>query len=105
MLYYFADLEKPIISQCPANITKYTEPPNTPGVNFTVPNATDNSGYTDPVICIPAAGSLFPIGETQVVCSTADESENHASCSFFVDVEGNKLAVTPMMVAQCICKN
>ena len=93
--YYFTDLESPIISQCPANITKYTEPAITPEVNFTVPNATDNSGYTDPVICSPASGSLFPIGETQVGCSTADKSGNVASCSFFIDVRGNKWLAHP----------
>ena len=86
-LNFTVDIEKPVI-QCPENITKFIEPPDTPEVDFEFPNATDNSGFTEPVECSHKDGAEFPLGETQVVCSTEDASDNSASCSFFVDVEG-----------------
>jgi hypothetical protein len=38
------------------------------------------------VTCLPASGSTFPIGATQVTCSTADARGNRASTTFTVTV-------------------
>ena len=42
----------------------------------------------DPVTCIPASGSVFPIGDTVVNCTAADASANHASCAFNIHIKG-----------------
>lgn len=38
------------------------------------------------VSCAPSSGSLFPVGDTTVACSTADSAGNTASDSFIVSV-------------------
>ena len=52
------------------------------------PNATDNAGYVEEVTCSPQAGSLFPIGQTNITCEAVDDAGNNATCFFNVDVTG-----------------
>jgi len=54
-------------------------------VTYTPPTATDNSGSAT-VVCVPASGSLFPLGTTQVTCTATDAANNSASTSFNVVV-------------------
>jgi hypothetical protein len=57
-------------------------------VNFVV-TATDaeDGDLTGNVVCTPASGSLFPIGETPVTCTVTDSGGLSASASFPVYVE------------------
>jgi hypothetical protein len=57
-------------------------------VNFVV-TATDaeDGDLTGSVVCTPASGSLFPIGETPVTCTVTDSGGLSASASFPVYVE------------------
>ncbi len=57
-------------------------------VSFLV-TATDaeDGDLTGSVVCTPASGSLFPIGETQVACTVTDSGGLSASASFPVYVE------------------
>ena len=57
-------------------------------VNWEQPNATDNSGHVKSVTCLPQAGSLFPIGQTNVTCEALDDAGNNATCYFNVNVIG-----------------
>lgn len=56
-------------------------------VNFTA-TASDIVSGTLPVNCIPASGSIFPIGQTTVVCHATDGAGNTTSGSFTVNVFG-----------------
>ena len=55
-------------------------------VAFDLPVVTDNCGNPT-VACLPASGSLFPVGVTPVVCTATDNAGNTNICSFFVTVE------------------
>ena len=78
------DNEKPVIV-CPADIVKNNDAGLCSAVvNYTV-TATDNvAGVT--VACVPASGSVFPVGATTVNCTATDTSGNTAACSFKVTV-------------------
>jgi lysophospholipase L1-like esterase len=52
---------------------------------FTLPTARDgHPPYT--VSCTPEAGSVLPIGPTQVSCTATDAEAQQATCSFNIDV-------------------
>ncbi len=70
----------PIIT-CPANIYVFGCSNNTAIVHFN-PTATGNTG---PVVCSPPSGSIFPLGDTTVTCTTTN-SCGTASCTFIVHV-------------------
>jgi hypothetical protein len=42
-------------------------------------SATDTVDGTDPVICSPASGTLFPVGHTVVTCTTQDNAGNSST--------------------------
>ena len=68
-------------------VTDLGEP--TAVVNWTDPQATDNSRQTPTVTCSTKSGSQFGIGETKVICQAVDRSGNKATCMFTVKIEGN----------------
>ena len=55
-------------------------------VSYAVPDATDSSGITPSVDCVPPPGAVFPIATTSVTCTATDGSGNTASASFSVTV-------------------
>ena len=67
---------------CPANLTVRNDP-NLAGavVNFNAPGTTDPS--LGPVVCTPASGSFFPVGNTVVTCRDSIGT----TCSFTVTVQ------------------
>jgi hypothetical protein len=50
-------------------------------------SVTDNVGVTA-LSCVPASGSLFPVGRTTVTCTAGDAAGNTSSMSFSVSVIG-----------------
>jgi len=50
--------------------------------------ATDTFDQTPTVLCSPAVGSLFPIGDTPLNCTADDDAGNTARASFTVHVRG-----------------
>ena len=69
-----------------ANITTNQIEPAGRAVTFTAPTASDpNTGGSPAVSCLPASGSVFPVGTTTVTCSTAADGLS-ASSSFTVKV-------------------
>jgi len=63
-------------------------------VNFSSPATSDSVDGAGTATCLPASGSLFPIGNTQVTCSAVDSNGNNAADTTFV-VHLIKIVVTP----------
>jgi hypothetical protein len=81
------DTVPPVVT-VPANITVDATSQYGANVTFTA-SATDN--VTSPISanCVPASGSLFPIGTTSVVCYATDDAGNQGSAGFNVTVRDN----------------
>ncbi len=80
------DTTPPSIEKVPANITVETESASGTAVSYATPTATDNVDGHDAVICSPAAGQNFPVGETKVTCSATDKAGNTSTATFTVTV-------------------
>lgn len=55
-------------------------------VSFTVADGDDLVDGAVPTACLPASGSLFELGTTEVTCSATDKTGNTATTSFSVEV-------------------
>ena len=89
------DNEKPTIN-CPPDLVKNNDAGLCSAVvNYTV-TATDNvPGVT--VACVPASGSVFPVGASTVNCTATDTAGNTAACSFKVTVaDGEKPTIAQL---------
>jgi hypothetical protein len=75
------DTTPPAIN-CPGDLTVECAAPDTPVFYFVT--ATDACTSDVNVVCVPPSGASFPLGSTQVSCSSADEQGNRNSCSFAV---------------------
>ena len=67
-------------------------------VNYPAPSAFSHCGQLTNVVCLPPAGSFFPLGTNLVTCTATDSLGNSAACSFNVIVRPD---FTPPMVLQC----
>lgn len=85
------DKTPPVISGIPATIEKEATSASGAEVTYTNPSATDIVDGTVPVICTPASGSTFAIGETTVKCTATDSHGNTAEASFKVIVTGTHI--------------
>ncbi|HEX4493126.1 MAG TPA: HYR domain-containing protein [Acidimicrobiia bacterium] len=56
-------------------------------VNYDAATATDAVDGTDTVTCVPNSGDGFPLGTTEVDCTTTDAAGNDAAASFNVLVQ------------------
>lgn len=85
---------QPLTLSCPASRVVEATQPGGANVGFDLPAGRDgHPPYT--VSCTPEAGSVFPLGETQVSCTATDAEAQQASCSFNVDVRvSQKLSKT-----------
>lgn len=79
--------DTPPSMECPSTQTVSATSPAGAVVNYSTPNATDNCGGAT-VVCVPASGSTFPIGNTMVQCAATDTAGNTNTCSFTVHVKG-----------------
>jgi hypothetical protein len=84
--FRFPDVTPPVIGNVPDDITVAAAGPDGAVVSFTEPIAEDDRDGALVVACMPASGSLFPIGTTPVACTAADASGNSASAAFNVIV-------------------
>jgi PKD repeat protein len=78
----------------PANITTPATSAAGAPVTF-VANGSDLENGVIPAVCVPASGSTFPIGTTQVDCTVTDTNGSSASGSFTVTVTNNAPTFTP----------
>lgn len=74
---------------CPRNITAGTDPgSDSATVTFSM-RFVDNVDSQPEAYCDHISGSSFAFGETTVVCTVVDFSNNTANCNFNVTVTGN----------------
>lgn len=76
----------PVISGVPETVTVTATSAAGAAVTYAAPTATDDVDGPVAVVCTPASGSTFPIGETTVTCSATDSSGNTATATFQVNV-------------------
>ena len=69
-----------------ADVTAEAESGAGANVTYTAPTATDAVDGSEAVSCLPASGTLFPLGSTTVSCSAQDSAGNSTSVSFAVIV-------------------
>jgi hypothetical protein len=79
------DGEFPVIT-CPAPLVIDATSPAGAIATF-APAVSDNCPGVV-VICTPASGSVFPVGDTTVNCTATDAANNQSSCSFNIHVKG-----------------
>ena len=77
------DTIPPVIT-CPPDIISECTGTDGTVVTFDPPTTDDPNAS---VACIPASGSLFPIGTTSVSCTATDPAGNSSGCSFAVTIE------------------
>src|SRR5258706_11148268 len=78
------DTQRPVPS-CPGNLTVSAAAGQcTSNVSF-MATFTDNCAGGS-IVCVPASGSSFAKGTTNVVCTATDASGNSSNCSFTVTV-------------------
>jgi Ca2+-binding RTX toxin-like protein len=80
------DTTAPVISNVPPDIITVASEPSGARPSYQLPTATDTVDGPVLVGCVPASGSLFPMGVTTVSCSATDNSENTATGQFDVTV-------------------
>jgi hypothetical protein len=80
-----ADAVPPTANCPPVNLVETTTDPAGKVMNYTV-TASDNCDPSPILVCTPASGTLFPIGDTTVNCTATDASANVGTCSFGVRI-------------------
>ena len=89
---------------CPGDITAECTSPDGAVVEYDLPVANDACDGQPPVTCEPPSGSIFPLGLTEVVCSSTDRAGNTTNCSFMVTVVDTRpptLECPEEIVVQC----
>ncbi|HZQ02664.1 MAG TPA: HYR domain-containing protein [Gaiellaceae bacterium] len=69
-----------------ANVTVEATGPAGAAVGYSTPTATDVVAGSVSASCLPASGSVFPLGATTVACSARDGAGNTAGSTFTVTV-------------------
>jgi hypothetical protein len=77
--------EVPPQINCPSNIVAAAQSPLGAIVTYAV-TATDDCTPQPRIRCSPPSGSVFPVGDTGVLCEAADGHGNVATCAFVVTV-------------------
>ncbi|XP_033122408.1 adhesion G-protein coupled receptor G2-like [Anneissia japonica] len=67
---------------------------STSTVNYNEPIATDGNNPPPSVTCYPPSMSLFPEGVSTVECTSSDQANNTASCSFNITVDTTPPSIT-----------
>ena len=70
----------------PANIVTEATSPAGAVVDYSA-SATDIADGSVPVTCLPASGSVFPLGPTTVNCTASDSDGNTNNASFLITIE------------------
>ena len=78
------DTISPVFDGINADITVYTGDDSGAIVNFTAPQAVDNTKFIQ--YCIPRSGAIFPIGVTSVFCIARDMDGNFDRTKFNITV-------------------
>jgi len=99
--FIVADTMLPQIT-CQSNITNNVSISQSSAVvTFSTPTAVDNCSVTATVTCVPASGSIFPLGTTPVVCTAVDPAGNTTSCTFSVTVTAPQQVIVDIAPGFC----
>jgi len=79
----------------PANITVMSSNASGIAVNYANPSTSDAVDGPGSASCSPVSGSVFPIGNTQVVCTAMDSHGNTAISIFIIHVDQAGTPSTP----------
>lgn len=88
----------------PANITAEATSASGAAVTF-ASSALDIVDGSLPVTCIPASGSIFPLGTTTVNCSATDSNNNTTTGSFTVTVQDTTAPVIAQPANRSVVTN
>jgi hypothetical protein len=80
------DTTAPQLSNMPADQSLVTSDPAGATLVYSLPTAADIVDPAPALACLPASGSVAPIGPTTVTCTATDASGNPSSASFQVSV-------------------
>jgi len=82
----------------PSDITTDAASSSGTVVNYSPPTALDEDSPTPSVTCVPASGSLFPIGITRVICTASDpdDTPSNVTATFRVSVGDGDLSLVNM---------
>jgi HYR domain len=80
------DTTAPTLSGVPSDIHVTIGDPGGAAVSFATPAASDVVDPSPTVGCLPASGSTFAVGTTDVTCTATDSSGNASKGSFSVEV-------------------
>ena len=81
------DTTPPAIAGMPADMTVEATAATGAVVTWPAPSATDLVDGPVAVTCLPASGSMFPLGSTNVSCSASDAHGNPSTKKFTVSVQ------------------
>jgi hypothetical protein len=95
------DMTAPVLSGVPASFTVTAGTTSGATVTYALPTASDPDDAAGPVTCTPPSGSIFPMGDTTVTCTSTDTHGNKGSASFTVTVVA-VAAVVPVVVNETI---
>src|SRR3990172_8413411 len=71
---------------------QYTSTITTNGANVTYVVTAQNNGINvSNISCDPISGSLFPVGDTPVICTATDNQGSTSTTSFIITVEGGTI--------------
>ena len=101
--FIVADTTPPSIT-CQGDITNSVGSSESSAVvTFPTPTATitNHCSVTTTVTCVPASGSIFPVGTTPVVCTAVDSAGNTASCTFNVTVQAPQQVIVDIAPGIC----
>jgi hypothetical protein len=89
------DKSPPAITNLPAPVVEAPGPEGAT-VSWSNPTASDNFDPSPSIACSPLSGSSFPIGTTQVVCSSSDQAGNSSTANFTVTVNPPSDSMAPV---------
>jgi lipoprotein signal peptidase len=80
------DTVKPVLANCPTNISLTATSGSTAVATWTAPSATDNCTAVPTITISHNSGAAFSIGTTTVTYTARDAKNNTATCAFTVTV-------------------
>jgi hypothetical protein len=88
-----ADMQQPVFSRLPSDQHVLTSRAAGTRVTWMPPIAVDAVDGPVAVLCAPASGTMFPVGDTAVSCTATDRTGNQATAGFGVTVTRRALGI------------
>ena len=84
-----------VVTGTPSDITTTATGADGAVVTYTAPAATDSDDPTPSIACLPASGTMFPVGTTTVTCTATDADDVSTVVTFTVTVMAASIPVPP----------